>query len=449
MTRCLQFRVLAIAMAVTGVLNCFAQDSSTNLFEKPLSLEDAIRIALSQNSAVLEARADMRASEGVIIQTRSIVLPRVTASGGYTGQDAGSVERLPVPVNFNIYQPNQSWSSDVRVRQSVYEGGRLRSALRAVKLTREASRLNYETTVSDVLLGVRVAYNDVLLGMQQIAVQEASVTLLTHELEDVTRRFNAGTVPRFNVLRAEVEVGNAKPRLIRARNNYRVAKNNLCNILGVNLPPNVWEDIPLQLSGQLEEKPYDTSLPLAIGKALENRSELAALQKYYGLRKEDIINTKAGFKPSAEVFGGYQWRSPSFGRDLSRDYNGWLAGAQVSWNIFDGAMTRGKVAEAQARLDHSRLEVEETRRRIELEVRTSYSDFIQAREVLESEKKVQEQAEEALRLASARAEAGSGTQLDVLSAQTSLTEARTTQVLALHDYVVSIARLERAMGKKL
>ena len=80
-------------------------------------------------------------------------------------------------------------------------------------------------------------------------------------------------------------------------------------------------------------------------------------------------------------------------------------------------------------------------------MRTAYSTFIEAREVLESQKKVQEEAEEALRLANARADAGTGTQLDVLDAQTSLTQARTTQIQALHDYAVARARLERAIGQ--
>jgi outer membrane protein TolC len=79
-------------------------------------------------------------------------------------------------------------------------------------------------------------------------------------------------------------------------------------------------------------------------------------------------------------------------------------------------------------------------------VRTAYSNFIEAREVLESQQSVQEEAQEALRLAEARMAAGSGTQLDVLDAQTSLTQARTTQVQALHDYAVARARLQRAMG---
>jgi outer membrane protein TolC len=54
-----------------------------------------------------------------------------------------------------------------------------------------------------------------------------------------------------------------------------------------------------------------------------------------------------------------------------------------------------------------------------------------------------------LRLARSRAEAGTGTQLDVLDAETSLTQARTTQVQALHDYAVARARLERAIGQDM
>jgi len=82
-------------------------------------------------------------------------------------------------------------------------------------------------------------------------------------------------------------------------------------------------------------------------------------------------------------------------------------------------------------------------------VRTDYSSFIEAREILASQQKVQEEAEEALRLAKARADAGTGTRLDVLNAETQLTQARTTQVQALHDYDVARARFERAIGQDL
>jgi outer membrane protein len=93
-----------------------------------------------------------------------------------------------------------------------------------------------------------VAYYDVLLAAQQITVHEASVNLLQKELEDQQHRLDAGTVPKFNVLRADVAVANERPNLIQARNNYRIAKNNLSNLLGYNLPREILEEVPLNLT---------------------------------------------------------------------------------------------------------------------------------------------------------------------------------------------------------
>src|SRR5207247_10459816 len=125
---------------------------------------------------------------------------------------------------------DQSWATQIRLVQSLYEGGRMASSLRAGRLTQEQSVLNYQTVVANTVLDVQVAYDDVLLAEQQIKVQEASVELLGRELSDATRRYDAGTVPRFNVLRAEVELANVRPKLIRARNGFRIAKNNLANL---------------------------------------------------------------------------------------------------------------------------------------------------------------------------------------------------------------------------
>ena len=173
------------------------------------------------------------------------------------------------------------------------------------------------------------------------------------------------------------------------------------------------------------------------------------MRKAEQLQKENIIDARSGYRPSLQAFAGYGWRSSQFSSDLSREVDGWAVGAQVNWDIFDGMLTRGKVMQAKAQHEKSQTELEDASRRIELQVRTAYSTFIEAREVLDSQQKVQEEADEALRLARARAEAGTGTQLDVLDAETSLTQARTTQVLALHDYEVARARLQRAIGQKM
>ena len=440
---------MAAGLAVRAATN--ATTVTTNVpawLTRPLALADCLDLALQQNGTILKAKSDLEASYGVVVQTRAIAIPKVQATGNYTDYDPSAIDKFPFG-GPTFAQPHESWNAGLQILQSIYEGGRINSAFRTAKLTKEQALLQYQTVIADTLLATRVAYYDVLVAAQQIVVREASVSLLSKELEDQQRRFDAGTVPRFNVLRAEVAVANARPPLIRARNAHRLGKDNLVNLLGYNLPREISEDVPLQLSDKLEAEPYVIDLPAAIARALEKRTELAALRKAEELQQENIVNARSGYKPSVQVFAGYGWRNSQFTPDLSRDVDGWNAGAQLSWNIFDGLLTRGKITQARALHEKSRTEIDDTARRIELEVRTAYSFFIEAREVLESQKKVQEQADEALRLARARADAGTGTQLDVLDAQTALTEARTTQVQALHDYAVARARLERAIGQEV
>lgn len=413
---------------------------------RPLSLADALNTTLQQNATIQKAKNDLDSTHGLIVQTRAIAIPKLQASGDYTATDPKAVENFP-----GTSQPDQNWNASLRIVQSIYEGGRLGSALRAARLTKEQALLQYQTVVSDTLIATRIAYYDVLLAAQQIVVNEASVNLLGRELEDQQRRLEAGTVPRFNVLRAEVAAANARPALIRARNAWRIAKNNLSNLLGFDLPRDVWEDIPLQLTESLTAEPYQVDLPAAIAQALEKRTELGALRKAELLQDENIINARSGYQPSLQGFAGYGWRNASFNApvELGHAIHGWNVGAQLNWDIFDGFLTRGKVIQARAQRERAKNELIDNSRRIELEVRTAYSTFIEAREVLESQEKVQEQAEESLRLARARTDAGTGTQLDVLNAETALTQSRTTQIQALRDYAVARARLERAIGQDL
>jgi outer membrane protein TolC len=434
-----------------GVLICFvwnitAQNTNTSLpgwITRPLSLTDCLNIALQQNGTILKARNDLDAQYGVVVQTRAVALPQVQATGQYKDTDPNAIENFP-----GTTLPDQNWNAGVQIVQTIYEGGKMVAALRAASVTKQQALAQYQTVIADTLLGARTAYYDVLLAAQQITVHEASVNLLQKELEDQQRRYDAGTVPHFNVLRAEVAVANERPALIRARNNYRIAKNNLSNLLGYNLPREIWEDIPLNLTDTLDAAPYQVDLPAAIQQALARRTELVAARKTAELQRLNVVNAKASYKPTVQVFAGYNWYNAQFTQpvELDHDIHGWNAGGQLSWDIFDGMLTHGKVVQARALYEKSKTDLDDKGRQIELEVRTAYSDFIEAREVLESQQKVQEQADEALREARSRADAGTSTQLDVLDAETSLTQARTTQIQALHDYAVARAKLERAIG---
>ena len=420
---------------------------ATNVFtSQPLSLADTINIALQQNPHIVRAQKDVEAAQGVVVQTRAVAYPKLQAAGSYSGVQSTDVDTPRAAIANFSFGAEQSWASQIRVVQSLYQGGRILSSLRVAKLTRERSLLMYQTAVADTVLEVQLAYYDVLLAAQEIIVQEKSVELLGSELADTKRRYDAGTVPQFNVLRAQVELANQQPKLIRARNSFRIAKNVLANVLGFNIPKDTVDDIPLNLSGKLEAEPYRVDLPRAIALALDRRTELGSLRKAQALRFEDIVNAKSGYKPSLQAYGGYEARSSMFTSDLSFEVHGWMAGVQLTWDLFDGFRTKGKVMEATALYERAGAELDDTGRRIELEVRTAFSRFVEANEQLDSQKKVVEQAEEALRLATVRSDAGTGTQLDVLSARTALTDAQTTQIEALHGYSTARARLERAVG---
>jgi outer membrane protein TolC len=436
-------------IGMATLMNASAQSADTNSTAwntGPLSLVNALNLALQQNATILEARNDLEASHGIVIQTRAVALPQLTAGGQYKDTDPSAVESL-----YGFSQPHQDWNADVQVVQSIYEGGKLMAAVKAAGATKRQAIAQFQTVVADALLNTRTAYYDVLLAEQQITVHEASVNLLQKELQDQQSRYKAGTVPHFNVLQADVALANERPNLIQARNNYRVAKNNLSNLLGYNLPRDVWEDIPMHLSDTLDDAPYQVNLPDAIQQAISQRTELVALREGQELDGLNVISAKSGYKPTLQVFAGWEWYNSQFTPPvtLDHDINGWNAGAQVQWDLFDGMLTRGKVVQANAQYAKAQTTLTDESRQIELEVRTAYSDFIDAKEILDSQQAVTAEADEALREARARSGAGTGTQLDVLNAETALTQARTTDIQALHDYDVARAKLERAIGENM
>jgi len=405
-------------------------------------MADALNLGLRQNGNILRGKSDLEAQYGLVVQTRAVAIPKLSVTGNY--QATTETEQFPFP-NPPPAQ-DQTWAAHFQVTQAIYQGGQIRSALRSAKMTKDAALLNYETVIADALLQARIAYYDVLSAAEQIVVEEASVKLLTQQLDDQTRRYEAGTVPRFNVLQAQVALSDERPRLIQASNVFRVAKNNLVNQMGEHIPAGVQEDVPLELADKLDGGAYSIELTQAIAQALKGRTELLALRKQEQVEKEAVITAQGNYKPTVSLSGGYGAHNTEFDNNLSHAVPGWTGGAQLSWSVFDGLLTAGKVEQAKALYEGAKVDVENEARSIELEVRTDYSDFIEAREVLESQAKAVEEAEESLRLAKARSDAGTGTQLDTLSSQTSLTQARSVQVRALHDYDVARARLERAIG---
>jgi outer membrane protein len=408
-----------------------------------LTLDQALRFALDNNFAIRQARERLKEQEGLIVEVRAEVLPNLSLDGRYSRDD----KDFTAASGGSGGRGYQDWTVGVYVRQLLYSGGGVRAALDAARTTREAAVLDIQSVVEDVLLEVRTRFADVLLARERIGVQEQSVNLLREQLQTVRNRFEAGAVSQFEVLTAEVALANAQPALINARNSFRISIDELRQVLGYRGGFGAdLQKVP-EFEGELLFRPvaYDLEASLAAAKA--KRPELLRLAQIEQARESGVTSARSDFLPEVSITGGYEGRKLSSSNAFRDTVDGWTAQVQASWAIFDGARTRGRVAQARAQLNQARLSVAEQELAIEVEVRRALSSLQEAAELAAAAEKVVGQAEEALRLADVRYRNGAATQLDVLQARVALTEAQLNRLEANYRHTVALATLRRAIGE--
>lgn len=430
------FAALSAALILTRA-SAEAQGAASPSVPDRLDLRTAIGFALENNFAIRQARERIREQEGLVIEVSARATPAVSTDAAYQRNDTSISSGFPAS--------DQAWQVNLTASQVLYAAGGIRSAIKSTKLAREAALLDLQAVINEALLQTRVAFYRVLLAREQIKVQESNLELLRQQLKNATDRFEAGTVSSFEKLRAEVAVANANVPLITARNDYRLAIESLRQALGLTSGrPGPTGSVP-DVVGTLEFTPQEFDLAAAFSAARANRPDLERIAKLADSQAESVTTANAGYYPSVAAFGGWRLRKGTT-NSLGDSDHGWLVGVQSQWDIFDGRATAGRVAQARSRLEQTKLVLAEAQFAVEIEVRSAHSQWQQATELAEASRLVVGQAEEAVRLANARYNAGTGTQLDVLAAQVELTTARTNQIRAYHAYNVAVASLRKATG---
>ncbi len=426
------------AALVFAVASLAAQPAPQTPVPDQLDLKTAIGFALENNFAIRQARERIKQQEGVVIEVSAREIPNVAATGAYQLNDKEITTTAPVS--------DRAWSISLTASQVLYAGGGVRSSIKSSQLAREAAVLDLQSTINDALLQVRTAFYNVILAREKITVQEKNLELLQQQLKTTTDRYDAGTVSSFEKLRAEVAVANAKVPLITAKNDWRLAIESLRQALGfTSNREDAIRKIP-DFIGTLDYTPVTFELQAAFDAAHANRPDLQRLAKLSSAREELITTAKSNYYPTVSAFGGWQLRK-GLTNDFGDSRDGWLVGVQSQWNIFDGRATAGRVTQARSALEQTKLTFIEAQLAAEVEVRRAYSNWQQATELADAMKRTVEQAEESVRLANARYNAGTATQLDVLQSQTDLTTARTNQIQAYYTYTVAVASLRKAMGQ--
>lgn len=419
------------------------QPSATEVDAQDYDLERCIQTALASNYDILKARERIQRQRGVVVEVKATKFPQASVNSDIQQIDKGKLE-TNIP---DVYLGKQnSWQANLEVSYAIYTGGRNDAQIKRQKALEEAAIFELQTIVNDTLLDVRQRYFLVLQSRSEVVVQEQHIGLLEEELKSERNKYEAGTVSSFNVLRAEVALANGRTPLIRARNNLRIAIEELTRVLGLSSKDSRSTTGGLKVAGELKYEPYTMQLANALQIAQDHRPEFKRLNRLIEASTQDLRYAKAGHEPQISAFAGYGVQDNAYTSSLKDEVHGWSVGLRGSWNIFDGLATEGRVKQARSDFMLAVLELEQQRLNVDVEVRRAYSFFVEATELLAASRKVVEQALESLRLAKARFDVGAATQLDVLDTQVALTRARSNEVLALHDYNVSCARLNKAMG---
>lgn len=443
----------------------------------PLTIDEAVQLALRQNPSILQQVQQLKVEKGLFYQAQAKLLPQLTMASSYSQIDSAlspstssgrpPVNLLAVPsgstlaVNsFGSGQPHnnaiaipipstsssseQTWQVTLTASQLIWDGGATIASRRAARINEDQAYYTLRDTIDTVVSTVRTQFYQILLNKALVQVQEESVNLLQSQLEDQKSRFEAGTVPQFNVLQAEGTLENQIPQLIAARNNFRISELTLARTLGIPADRQYTTDNPLPVAGELSFNPIKYDLGSALIAARANRPFLKAQRSSILASVENITVQAAGFQPTVTADVGLEQQSNPTTNNLANTLQGWFLGLQGSWNVFDGFLTYGKVKQARAQLEQAKVTYDDSVRQVELEVATAVSNLRQAAQTVDSAQTGVNVNLEALRLADERLAAGTGTQLDVLTAQQALTTARSNLVQAQFSWLSAVASYQQA-----
>jgi len=408
-----------------------------------IRIEDAIQTALKQNPEILVAVQELNTTSGRFISIRSKIIPQVVAKAdyGYTTRELQNEQDLGAP-NIN----DQQWGVNIEFSQLIYDGGAVVSGMRAALSDEQESYYRLRSVIDNVIAQVKTNFFEVVLNRALIIANQQSVDLLTEQLKDQQNRYDAGTVPRFNVLQAEVALANAKPPLIQAQNNYRVSMYRLVRLLGMDYPPGFPSEVPFNIVGKLDYKPRTINSDESVRIAVTRNPDLKA-QRQLILGEAARVNEQvAGYLPQIKAKATQTNQSDMLTSSLTNMVNGWFFGVSGSWAVWDGLLTYGNVKSAKARMEQAKINYDNGVREVILQVQQAISNLLEARETVDSQEASVVQGVEALRLAQERLDAGAGTQLDVLNQQTSLLQSQTFLLQAYYSYIRGLAEYDRALS---
>ena len=391
-----------------------------------LSLQDAIDLALAQNTGLRITQKDEDVAKAALKQAKIDNGLKITGN-----------ESLDTTLHRSSHTKSEN-GIGVTASYPIYTSGKAEAEIGSSELGLKAAELSTERSRENLKLDVIKAYYDALEARRTVDVRQETVDKYQDHYTNVSQLYSAGSKARIDVIRSSVELSNAAQNLIKAQNSYEVNLATLRNYLNVD------RSEPLNLTSDFSYDQFNIDMDACIDYAYRNRKDLLIDLYKYQQAENDIKAAKADFGPSVTLSAGPSW-SHTFKPSTSSDSD-ITAGATLSWNFWDNGLTRAKVQQAEASRDKAKLTLTKDQEDIDLSLRQAYYNMREAEKRLNSTGDAVKQAEEDYFIAREKYRAGEGLMLDIIDAQEALSTARLNYISAEYDYARYKATVENAMG---
>ena len=441
-------RNVAARIAAAGIFVSLL--AATAAAQAPLSLQQAVNMALEKNPQRKMAVADQRAAAAGVQEARSGLLPRLGFSESATrGNDPVYVfgtrlrQQRFTTANFalnalNTPTPIGNFSSRFSGNWNLFDSFANVKGVARAKDLQQAAGHQLERADQETIFRVVQAYLGLLLAQKQRDVAEQSVKTAQSILDRSKARYESGVVVQSDLLSAQVRLAGRQEELIRARNNVAFAGAQLDTAMGVA------PDTQFQLSQALSQGPLpQAALDDLEKRALASRPDLKQIEAQQMAQERSVSIAKSAFGPRLNAFGGWETESATLSQVQG---NNWVAGVELQLDLFQGGAKKAELTRARALQERMAAAHQGASDQVRLELRRAYYDFDSARQQVGVAQAAVGQAEESMRINQNRYDAGITTITDLLTIEEALRRAQTDYWEAVYRLRTSYANLELATG---
>jgi len=406
---------------------------------KPVTLEEVIDLVEKTNSDAIKARIAIDRARAVLREAEAGRSPTVTGSAQYSFTDSAAVRLNNINNNVANQTTNQSLTGTVGIDYNIFDSGVNDSLIRTAENNLRIAEATLNQVRQTIRLSIVTAYYSLQNADETIRIQRKAVENTERSLRDTRARERAGVGTRFDVLQSEVQLANARQNLLNAEASQLVARRELSRQL--NYPPTIEITAADKIAPVIEWKlPLEESIVLAV----RNRAELDISRLQREVARNQANTSLARLGPQVSVFTNLNTAS-DFRNGIGIG-TGYQIGATLNWNLYDFGRTAARVDQFKADQATAESNFEQAARQARYDVEESYINQRSRLQQIETATLAVKNAEEALRLARLRLDAGVGTQLEVITAESDFTNADVNRVQAIIGYNQSRANLDRAVS---